>query len=160
MNLLDRCPACGEPVTPRELECPLCGEFLRTPDEANVLAQRNTLDNATLDALDPFVASYAAGIDLRGAMLAGADLFHADLAGADLRGADLGRATLSAANLSNADLTAANLMDSDLTQANLCGADLTDANLKRADLNGAQYDAQTVFPYSFDPRRAGAIQKP
>lgn len=154
-----RCPSCSEPVSVTVLECPLCGDFIRSPDEARVLEQLTNVDALPLADTDKFFATFVAGAELRGALLGGADLFHADLAGADLRGADLGEALLSAADLSQADLAGCNLFRADLTEANLCGADLRDANLLGADLCGAFYDAQTIFSDDFDPVRAGMIKR-
>lgn len=154
-----RCPACSEPVSITVLECPLCGEFIRSRDEARVLEHKTNVDALPLDAEDKFFATFIAGAELRGALLGGADLFHADLAGADLRGADLGHALLSAADLSQADLTGSNLFRADLTEANMCGTDLREANLIGADLCGAFYDARTIFPDDFDPVRAGMISR-
>lgn len=151
------CPACGEPVSLTALECPLCGEFIRSRDEARILEQQTDAEALPLEDADKFFATFVGGAELRGALLGGADLFHADLVGADLRGADLAQALLSAADLAQADLTGANLFRADLSEANLCGADLTGANLIGADLRDAQYDAQTVFPHEFDPAAAGAV---
>lgn len=152
---MSRCPTCGERVARTALECQLCGEFIRTQDEARVLEQQTNVEELALADTDQFFAAFVSAADLQGAQLGRADLFHADLVGADLRGADLGEALLSAANLSQADLTGANLAFADLTEANLCGADLSEANLFRADLRGALYDVQTRFPSDFDPVAAG-----
>lgn len=152
-----RCPTCDEPISVTVVECPLCGEFIRSRDEARVLEQQTNVDALRLDDADQFFAAFVSGAELRGAMLSGADLFHADLRGADLRGADLGEAMLSAANLAHADLTGANLFRADLTEANLCGADLREGNLIGADFRGARYDAQTIFSEEFDPVRAGMV---
>lgn len=156
----NRCPACGSVVSRSAVECSLCGEYIRSRDEARVLEQETNVDALVLDDADKYIVPFLGGAELRGALLGGADLFGADLVGADLRGADLGEALLSAANLSLADLTGSNLIRADLTQSKLCGADLTDANLIGADLRGAEYDAQTIFPAGFDPVRAGAVRKP
>ncbi len=155
-----RCPACGSPVSRTAVECSLCGEFIRSRDEARVLDQETDVDALPLDEADKYIVPFLCGAELRGALLGGADLFHADLRGADLRGADLAAAFLSTADLSLADLTGANLYRADLSEANLCGADLTDANLLETDLRGAEYDGQTIFPLDFDPACAGAVQKP
>ena len=157
MAVLSRCPACAERVSLKALECPLCGEFIRSQDEARVLEAQTDVSALPLAEADRFFAAFVSGADLRGAQLGDADLFDADLVGADLRGANLGGALLSAANLALADLKGANLFGADLTEANLCGADLSEANLKNADLHGARYDAQTVFPEDFDVTRTGAI---
>lgn len=156
---MTRCPTCGERVGRTALTCRLCGEFIRTPDEARVLEQQTNVDELQLADADKFFATFLAGAELQGALLGRADLFHADLVGADLRGADLGEALLSAADLGMADLSGANLVRADLTEANLCGADLREANLLGADLRGAVYDAQTLFPDDFDAARAGAVLK-
>ena len=155
----NRCPACGSVVSRSAVECSLCGEYIRSRDEARVLEQETNIDSLPLDKADKYIVPFLTGAELRGALLGGADLFNSDLGGADLRGADLAEALLSASNLSLADLTGANLFRADLTEANLCGADLTDANLIGADLRGAEYDAQTIFPMGFDPVQAGALRK-
>ncbi len=106
------------------------------------------------------------GANLQGANLRRADLywahfFLADLSGADLEGAqlqgsDLKRATLTDANLHNANLGRDNLGGS----TSLQGAILNCVGLKFAKLEGAEYDANTVFPQDFDPKKFGMIERP
>ena len=63
-------------------------------------------------------------------------------AGADLQDIDLRGANLHGANLTGADLRVAGRH----------GADLGSANL-----HGAKYNANTQWPYLFDPQAAGAV---
>ena len=85
--------------------------------------------------------------DCRGAILVGADLSHFDLSGADLTDADL----------SDADLSGAILWNAGLNGADLSGADLSNANLVGAMLRLAKYNANTKWPFGFDPEAAGAV---
>jgi hypothetical protein len=114
--------------------------------------------------------------DLRGAKLYEADLTEAHLRGADLTEADLGDACLRGVDLAGADLTHTYLSGADMSGADLSGAILvcaimTDVDLSRADLRGtdlrgarltdctmtdAVYDADTIFPWGFDPDLGGA----
>jgi uncharacterized protein YjbI with pentapeptide repeats len=87
----------------------------------------------------------------RGARMTGAKLMFAELRGADLTDADLRGAILTGAQLQKATLRNANLEDAQLQRADLSGADL-----KKAKLKGAIFDAATVWPANFNPRRAGA----
>jgi uncharacterized protein YjbI with pentapeptide repeats len=119
--------------------------------------------------------------DLRGAILNGANLRGADLTAANCGLDNLGgstdfiKADLSGANLRNANLAGADLTDAILVGANLSGSRmvslfpdrptrLNGANLAKAQLsggyfNGALYDARTVFPRGFNPKRAGMIAR-
>jgi hypothetical protein len=97
--------------------------------------------------LNPDVAAYLFGADLRNADLCGADLRGADLReanldranlfGADLRMASLEKVSLVESNLGRIDLNRAVLIGAVLTRAELIGADLSVANLSAAILNEA-----------------------
>jgi uncharacterized protein YjbI with pentapeptide repeats len=73
-----------------------------------------------------------------------------------LQGANLKEANLTGVNLRNANLGKDNLGGS----TSLQGAILDCIALKFAKLEGAEYDAKTVFPKDFDPKKFGMIERP
>jgi uncharacterized protein YjbI with pentapeptide repeats len=80
-------------------------------------------------------------------------LDDAQLSHADLRNASLRRASLQRVNLTLADLRGADLRGADLTAAVLVNANLQDTDLRDAVLTDIVYDAQTLWPSGFDPKR-------
>jgi len=98
--------------------------------------------------------------DLRKIVLVKKRLSGADLSSADISGADLSEANLSGADLSSADLSSANLSGANLSRADLRDAVLTDATISDTSFDGAYYNGHTRWPQGFDPRAAGALEKP
>ena len=90
------------------------------------------------------------------ANLSGSNLWHADLRNANLTGANLIGTALWYTNLRSASLINANLSGANLIAADLSGADLSGADLFGASLHDAKYDADTKWPYGFDPVLARA----
>ena len=82
----------------------------------------------------------------------------ANLSSADLSSANLRCANLRCADLRYANLRYANLRSADLSFTNLRSADLRCTDLRCANLRYAKYDSRTLWPYGFDPVKAGAVK--
>jgi uncharacterized protein YjbI with pentapeptide repeats len=113
------------------------------------------------------------GANLEGANLGGANLYGADLGGADLYGADLREAHLEGTYLGEAlldqttqiphrgrlvwELVTRRGAGRDLRGADLRGARLIGADLSLVNLEGARSDAETRWPYGFNPQEYGGV---
>ena len=125
---------------------------------------QGSLRGAKLERLDLFGARLPEA-NLRCASLAGTNLESADLRLARLEVANLAWVRLKGADLRGANLRCACLVFADLSEANLAfanleSADLETARLQNADLTSATYNADTVWPESYDPEAAGARRVP
>ena len=104
-----------------------------------------------------------------GTNLSEAFLDSVDFYGADLSGVDFSGSCLVGANFADACLDGANMCEANLRNADLRGASLGEAPLPRfpdmsiatvlsgACCEGAHANAQTVWPFGFDPVAAGVI---
>ena len=144
----------------------LCGANLSLASLSGATMCKAVLDGADLHRADlgeAFLGSSELdGADLREATLRKATLRVTDLSGTDLRKADLSETDargviLGSFSRAGANLRGARLDGADLAGASLIRADLTDASLCGANLKGARYDSSTIWPQSFDPQEAGAI---
>ena len=118
---------------------------------------------ATLKNIDMNL-SYLFEANLNNARLTDVDLTKTNLSSAKLinttlKNVNLTNASLFAANLREATIEDSDLKKADLNSAFLCGANLSKAqNLETAELTGAIYDDNTIFPKTFDPKKAGMIK--
>jgi uncharacterized protein YjbI with pentapeptide repeats len=103
--------------------------------------------------------------NLEGSNLRGADFYWGSFWGTNLSGADLENAKLQGADLKGAKLTNANLRNANLGRDNvggstqLQGARLDGARVEGAIFEGAEYDADTIFPITFDPQKHKMVLK-
>jgi uncharacterized protein YjbI with pentapeptide repeats len=131
-------------------------------DEMETLDDRD-LTGAILDAIqaDGLICM---GAKFDKASLKGADLYWMVAIHASFRNASLEDCTFRGANLSSATFDGALvrrtrfLLDNLGGRTNLSAADLSKAIIEGADFTGASYDADTKFPYGFDPAAAGLIR--
>ena len=108
-----------------------------------------------------FINANLSEVNLERSNLSEANLSGVNLSSVRVSSTNFSRANLSKANLTGLNLRESQLMKADLSNANLSNTNLLKANLEGANLEGAKlqkalYNAQTIFPRSFDPVKAGA----